>query len=70
MRKYCEEAVTYGDVGESVTAKQKQVLVILNPVADKKSAAESVGLSSTRRYKCYFYHPIVLNIPNFRSVCE
>lgn len=43
MRKYCEEAMSYGDVGEPVTAKQKKVLVILNPVADKKSAAESVS---------------------------
>ncbi|XP_037050418.1 acylglycerol kinase, mitochondrial-like [Bradysia coprophila] len=41
MRKYCQEAVSYGDVGEPVTAKQKTVLVILNPVADKKSAVDS-----------------------------
>jgi len=41
MRKYCEEATAYGDVAEPVTAKQKKVLVILNPVADKKSASES-----------------------------
>ncbi len=45
MRKYCDEAMTYGNVGEPVTAKQKKVLVILNPVADKKSAAESVRFS-------------------------
>lgn len=42
MRKYCEEAMAYGDVAEPVTAKQKKVLVILNPVANKKSASESV----------------------------
>lgn len=42
MRKYCQEAMAYGDVGEPVTAKQKKVLVILNPVADKKSAVDSV----------------------------
>lgn len=45
MRKYCEEAASYGDVGEPVTAKPKKVLVILNPVADKKSASESVCFS-------------------------
>lgn len=42
MRKYCEEAVSYGDIPQPVTAKQKKVLVILNPVADKKSASDSV----------------------------
>lgn len=45
MRKYCEEAVSYGDTPQPVTAKQKTVLVILNPVADKKSASESVCFS-------------------------
>lgn len=34
--------MSYGDVTEPVTAKQKKVLVILNPVADKKTAAEAV----------------------------
>ncbi|KAJ6643410.1 Acylglycerol kinase, mitochondrial [Pseudolycoriella hygida] len=41
MRKYCEEATTYGDVAVPATVQQKNVLVILNPVADKKSASDS-----------------------------
>lgn len=47
MRKYCEEAVAYGNVPEPVTAKQKKILVILNPVANKKSATESVCFDMT-----------------------
>lgn len=48
MRKYCDEAMKYGDVAEPVMAKQKKVLVILNPVADRKSASESVCVRSTK----------------------
>lgn len=54
MRRYCDEAMKYGDVPEPVTTKQKNVLVILNPVADKKSASESV---------CFSANKVTLNSP-------
>lgn len=42
MRKYCEEAVKYGDVTEDVMIPSKRIVVILNPAANKKSAEKTV----------------------------
>ncbi|XP_046685866.1 acylglycerol kinase, mitochondrial-like [Homalodisca vitripennis] len=38
MRKYCEEAVQYGDIPVPPTLKPRHVTVILNPAANRKKA--------------------------------
>lgn len=43
MRQYCAEATVYGD--QTIPSNQRfgKILVILNPVADKRSSAETVS---------------------------
>lgn len=42
MRNYCSEATQYGNVTEPTSAKLNKVLVILNPMANKRSALKTV----------------------------
>lgn len=41
MREYCTEAKKYGDMTAPVTATMKKVLVVLNPVANRRSCEEN-----------------------------
>lgn len=42
MRRYCEDASRYGDISQAALQPFSNVLVILNPIADKKSAVSTV----------------------------
>lgn len=42
MRHYCAEASIYGDRTQPANQPFPKVIVILNPVADRKSAADTV----------------------------
>lgn len=42
MRHYCAEAVIYGDKSQPAQQPFGKVIVILNPIADRKSATETV----------------------------
>lgn len=42
MRHYCAEASIYGDRTQPANQPFPQVIVIFNPVADRKSAADTV----------------------------
>lgn len=44
MRTYCNEAATYGNVPIAAVAKPANVLVILNPTANKRTALETVSV--------------------------
>lgn len=46
MREYCAEAATYGDVTQPANKRFEKVLVILNPMADKRSSTETVSSRS------------------------
>lgn len=41
MRQYCAEAVAYGNVPEPVKPT-KQILLLLNPTANKRTALKTV----------------------------
>lgn len=41
MREICLEAKKYGDERVPVTAKMRKVLVVLNPVANKRNCEEN-----------------------------
>lgn len=45
MTKYCQEAKQYGELPHPAQKAFSKVLVILNPVADKRSAAGSVSFA-------------------------
>lgn len=49
MRHYCAEASIYGNVTHPATQQFGKVLVILNPTADKKSSADTVGLNAIQK---------------------
>lgn len=56
MRKYCTEATAYGNVTISVHAKPTNVLVVLNPTANKRSAQKAVNnipINITSHYLLY-----------------
>lgn len=42
MRHYCAEALLYGEKIQPANQPFPNVIVILNPVADKKSSADTV----------------------------
>lgn len=42
MKSYCLEAAQYGEIPQPAQQRFKKVLVILNPVADKRSGAKTV----------------------------
>lgn len=44
MTRYCQEAAQYGDQIQPASKPFSKVLVVLNPVADKRSAAKAVSL--------------------------
>lgn len=43
MRDYCAEAIIYGDKIQPAHEAFPKIIVILNPVADKKSAGDTVS---------------------------
>lgn len=42
MREYCAEASKYGDKPQAAHQRFEQILVILNPTADKRSSTNTV----------------------------
>lgn len=50
MRHHCAEAVIYGDKSQPAHLPFGKVIVILNPIADKKSATDTVGIFNLWRY--------------------
>lgn len=42
MRHYCAEASIYGNATQPATARLGKILVILNPIADKRSSSDTV----------------------------
>lgn len=42
MRQYCADASIYGDKTQPAQQPFPKIIVILNPVADRKSAADTV----------------------------
>lgn len=42
MRDYCAEAIVYGDKSQPAHEPFPKAIVILNPLADKKSASDTV----------------------------
>lgn len=44
MRDYCAEAIIYGDKIQPAHLPFPKIIVILNPVADKKSASDTVSV--------------------------
>lgn len=44
MTKYCQEAAQYGDLTQPAGQPFNKVLVLLNPTADKRSAAKTVSI--------------------------
>lgn len=43
MRKYCAEATKFGNAPQPMYTRFKTVLVIVNPMADKRSGLEKVS---------------------------
>lgn len=59
MTKYCQEAVQYGEVPHPASKPFNKVLVILNPVADKRAGAKTVcSLGYRYRYVYLEYNNI------------
>lgn len=50
MRHYCAESLIYGEKTQPAHQQFPKVLVILNPVADKKSAVDTVCIKLNEKY--------------------
>lgn len=53
MRHYCAEALIYGDKTQPAHQPFDKILVILNPLADKRSAAETVCIGNLNISKLF-----------------
>lgn len=49
MREYCAEASNYGNVTHPASQRFAKILVILNPMANKRSSTETVSPISNER---------------------
>lgn len=47
MREYCAEASKYGDITQPASKQFGKVLVVLNPMADKRSSTKLVSSKFT-----------------------
>lgn len=43
MRSYCDEAAQYGSLTEPTAARLQNVLIILNPTANRRGAQKAVS---------------------------
>lgn len=72
MRHYCAEASIYGDKTQPAHQPFPKVIVILNPVADKKSAADTVCFQifpqQSHFTRCIFSHILILSKTIFYAV--
>lgn len=50
MIRYCQEAKQYGEVPHSAQKPFNKVLVLLNPAADKRSAAATVSFNYVSKF--------------------
>lgn len=55
MSRYCQEAGQYGDMTHPAGKPFSKVLVLLNPVADKRSAAKTVSQTIDRCHESHTF---------------
>lgn len=55
MREYCAEALKYGDEPQAAHQRFEQILVILNPTADKRSSTNTVIIKKQQNYCSILY---------------
>lgn len=62
MREYCAEALKYGDEPQAAHQRFEQILVILNPTADKRSSTNTVIIKKQQNYSSILLFTRLLGI--------